>query len=223
MERAFAEELRISVPWSSLATDPLDVRASCAAPMQPALDSCGRAYCRCKCVAWMWFSLLVNSAPRGSRKRSAHPMATRRRCWTLMRHLRRRQTATVRFRAVAARCNQPHSMFATDEPSEGAAGWVVGALNGINCRLVDVSVALSYGNQQSVRVAVGLAHALTVPPDGEAVASPPQLSLERLCKEVLLERVCVELSHSGAKVALRCLVCADTALCFQAARLRSRC
>ncbi len=87
---------------------------------------------------------------------------------------------------------------AADEPSQGAAGWVVGALNGINCRITDVSVALSYGNQQSVRVAVGLAHALTVTADG-ASAESAELSLERLCKEVLLERVRVELSHAGAQ------------------------
>ena len=63
---------------------------------------------------------------------------------------------------------------------------------------MDVSVALAHGDeQQRVRVAVGLAHALTVADAAEA-ASSVEPSLERLCKEVMLERVRVELSHSGA-------------------------
>ena len=87
---------------------------------------------------------------------------------------------------------------ADDEPKQSAAGWVVGALNGIDCRLFDVSVALSFGNQQSLRVAVGLAHALTV--TGGASGQPElELNIELLRKEMQLERVRVELSHSGAK------------------------
>ena len=90
---------------------------------------------------------------------------------------------------------------ADDEPKQSAAGWVVGALNGIDCRLSDVSVALSFGSQQSLRAAIGLAHAVTVT-GGPAGGPEPELNLERLCKEMQLEHVRVELSHSGMKACL---------------------
>jgi len=88
---------------------------------------------------------------------------------------------------------------ADDEPKQSAAGWVVGALNGIDCRISDVSLAVSFGSRHSLKVAVGLAHALTVT-DGAAGEPEPELNVERLCKEMQLERVRVEFLHSGAKM-----------------------
>lgn len=194
VERAFAEELRVSVPWSSLGADPLEVwtafvfaqrrrKRMTACPSAGASSGCG---CRPGC------SRPSCLAATGS---DWWPAATRRgRCCCVTAVVRQRRCGLELIAALRSGSSRVPST--DDEPLDGAAGWVVGALNGINCRLVDVSVALSYGNQQSVRVAVGLAHALTVA--DTSGSSPAELSVEQLCKEMLLERVRVELSHSGA-------------------------
>ena len=204
VERAFAEELRISVPWSSLGTDPLKARANLSSCRpNTRVTSCGWACRRYKCVALRWSWWLETRVVRSSLRRSARlkSRSIRRLCRRLARPLHPPRTATVRedsgFVSMPGRAAHAASA-ADDEPKQSAAGWVVGALSGIDCRLFDVSVALSFGNQQSLRVAVGLAHALTVtdPAAGEPEA---ELNLERLRKEMQLERVRVELSHSGAK------------------------
>jgi hypothetical protein len=88
-------------------------------------------------------------------------------------------------------------------PDAGSAtGWLVGALNGFNCRLVDVTVALE--SSPTVCVTCELAHLRTTADVQQAdQAAAEQTLVERLCKELLLQRVAVKVAHAGQRPACK--------------------
>lgn len=103
--------------------------------------------------------------------------------------------APARGRVVDSRCVLSCGRLLCQDADDAAApgsSWLVGALNGFNCRLVGVSVTSVFGAQRTLRVACDQAQART------AADTDTDPTLEQLCKQVSLQSVSISFTHAGA-------------------------